>query len=229
MKFTILIFSLLITALAISQNNLAMEMRNDKDAVLGSQTMGVSMRIVNPARETDGSVYLFDKWENLIYIVTDQGDKMQLDNINLNVDKNVFESRFGGDSIFSFNFNNIDRFLVNNKEYKNYFWKDDNRVYQVLAETDDFSVLKGFSVSFVEGSVDPMLNRSRDRYVMKERYYIKRENSIKPFALRKGSVLKLFADDKSKKSAIKQFVKDKNLSFNDEEDIDKIISYAMSI
>lgn len=231
MKNTILLtLSIILTSLGFSQDteNMNMKLRNSNDLFVGSPTLGVSMHVVNPKRETDGSIYLFDKWDNLIYIVTDQGDKMRLDNINLNVERNTFESRFGGDSIFTFNFNNIDRFIVNNREYKNFFWKDDNRVYEVLAETDNFSVLKGFKVSLIEGSVDPMMNRSRDKYIMRETYYIKRDNSIKPFALRKGSILKLFAEDKAKKEAIKDYVKEKGLSFKDENDIDEIIKFAMN-
>ncbi len=230
MKSMLVILLALIASLGYSQNNnILLNNRENTVFANGLPTLGISMHIVNPTRQSDGSVYLFDRWDNNIIIVTDQGDKMRLDNINLNVDRSVFETRFGGDSLFSFNFNNIDKFVINNKAYKNFFWKDDNRVYEVLAETKDFSVLKGFRVKFIEGSHDPMLNRSRDRYIISENYYIKRENSIKQFSLRKGSILKLFAEDKAKKKAIINYVDEKNLSYTDESHIDDIISYAISI
>ena len=177
-----------------------------------------------------GSVYLFDEWNNNAEIHTLSNERFLVRNINLNINRNAFEAKLtDSDSIFSFNFNNIKHIVINDKTYKNYYYNDDNRVYEILYESNKFSIMKGFSIKLVSSSGNPMVNRSNDKYAKFSSYFIKKNNSIKPFKLRKKSVYNLLNDDKNIISKIEFYVVNNKLSYKKEDDVVKILEYAFNL
>ena len=121
---------------------------------------------------------------------------------NLNIERNTFESKVSGDSIFTFNFNNINKFVINNKAFKNFYYKNQNRVFEIVFESKEFSILKGYRVELIEGSVNPMVNRKNDKYVQKFSFYLRQGDNIKPFKVKKKNVLSLVDGDKQKADRI---------------------------
>tara|TARA_Y100000746_G_scaffold179381_1_gene157204 strand:+ start:81 stop:758 length:678 start_codon:yes stop_codon:yes gene_type:complete len=177
-----------------------------------------------------GSVYLFDEWTNSAEIHTLSNERFLVRNINLNINRNAFEAKLNdSDSIFSFNFNNIKKILINDKTYKNYFYNDDNRVYEIIYETEKLSVMKGFSIKLVSKGANPMLNRANDKYAKFSSYFVKRDNSIKPFRLRKKSIHNLLDNDKNIISRLDFYIANENLSYKNEDDIVQILDYAFNL
>lgn len=233
MKYIFLSLTLCFTLSVFSQSNEGFVQNNatamNAAAQNNMRAQGSATLFVNPAREIDGTVHLFDSWNNTAVIHTKDQQKFLLKNINLNVERHTFESKISEDSLFTFNFNNIDKFVVNNKVYRNYYWDDDNKVYQVIYDGADFQVLKGFKLEIIEGSANPMLNRKNDKFVTKEAYFIRKKGKIKPFRLSKGKVMKLFKDDEEKANELMNYVKENNLSFKKEYDIQRMLEYSESI
>ena len=177
-----------------------------------------------------GSVYLFDEWNNSAEIHTLADERFLVRNINLNINRNAFEAKLtDSDSLFSFNFNNIKRIVINDKTYKNYYYNDDNRVYEIIYESNKFSIMKGFSIKLVSSSGNPMVNRSNDKYAKFSSYFIKENNSIKPFKLRKRSIFNLLNGDNNVISRIESYVANKKLSYKREEDVVQILDYAFNL
>lgn len=183
---------------------------------------GFSTTFINPKRPVDGTSYLFDDWKNRSVVVTNTGNSYIVKNINLNIKRNSFEAKIDDDSLFVFNFNNIKEFIVNGNVYKNYYWDDSNRIYEVIFEGEEFQILKGFKVEEVVGSANPMLNRSRDRLVRKEFIYLRNEDGIKPFRLSKGKIKNLI-DDKDKIMELEAYVDKYELSYRNEDDVQKML------
>lgn len=185
---------------------------------------GTSFYFTNPKRRVDGSYYLFNDWRNSARIYVMNSQSFLLKNINLNLMRNTFETKVAADSLFTFNFNNIEKIVINNKTYKNYYYNDDNRVCEVIFESDEYAILKGFKVELVEGSANPMLNRTADKYVRKRNYFIKTKNTVKPFRLKKSRVMKLVAEHKTEE--ILAYAKQNKLSFKKEADVKKILEFS---
>lgn len=194
----------------------------------GNAAYGGGFVVRNNARQiVDGTYYLFDEWRNTGVIITSDDQKFLLKNINLNLKTNAFESKIDDESVYIFNFNNVDKFVINNKVYKNYYWDDDSRVYQVLFDSDKFQLLKGYKVVLIEGSANPMLSRKNDRYIRKDYYFLRENGEIKRFKLKKGKILKVAAgDDSAKKRTIEEYARENKLSFTNDVEVQKILEFA---
>ena len=217
----------LISNLVLSQTNTQTDFRS---ALTGESTnFGTSFFYNQPSKVILGSAYLFDEWNNDGEIQTLTGERFLVRNINLNISRNAFEAKINdNDSIFSFNFNNIKQIIINGKYYKNYFYNEDNRVYELVYSGKTFSILKGFTVKLVTGSGNPMVNRSNDKYVKKESYFIRStdKKTIESFKMNKRSLNKLFENKLKDVSRILAFIDSVNLSYKDEKDVIRMLEFA---
>jgi hypothetical protein len=189
---------------------------------------GGSTRFYNPPLEIMGTIYLFDTWENTGIMYTKTNQKFVLENINLNMQRNAFQVKISQDSIFTYYFNNIEKFEVNNKVYKNYFSENGNRIYEVIYESDEFSIIKGFDIEYITGSVNPMLRRKNDKYVRVKTYYVWKDKKIEPFKLNRRRILKLIADDQERVDKLKQFIEENKLSYRKSNDIKRALDYSVT-
>lgn len=217
----------LISNVVLSQTNTQTDFRS---ALTGESTnFGSSFFYNQPSKVILGSAYLFDEWNNDGEIQTLTGERFLVRNINLNISRNAFEAKVNdNDSIFSFNFNNIKQIIINGKYYKNYFYNEDNRVYELVYSGKTFSILKGFTVKLVTGSGNPMVNRSNDKYVKKESYFIRSNDkkTIESFKMNKRSLNKLFENNLKDVSRILAFIGSGNLSYKDEKDVIRMLEFA---
>ena len=224
-----IIFTLLLLAsnIIIAQTNLGTDFN-----ALGSNAssdFGTSFFYNQPNKFIIGSAYLFEEWNNNAEIQTLTGERFLVRNINLNISRNAFEAKINdNDSIFSFTFNNIKQIIINGKSYKNYYYNEDNRVYELIYSGKNFTLLKGFDVKLVTGSGNPMVNRSNDKYVRKESYFIrsKSEKTIENFKMNKRSLNRLFEKSAVDLNRILGFIDSGNLSYKDEKDVISMLEFA---
>ena len=194
-----------------------------------SSDFGTSFFYNQPNKFIIGSAYLFEEWNNNAEIQTLTGERFLVRNINLNISRNAFEAKINdNDSIFSFTFNNIKQIIINGKSYKNYYYNEDNRVYELIYSGKNFTLLKGFDVKLVTGSGNPMVNRSNDKYVRKESYFIrsKSEKTIENFKMNKRSLNRLFEKSAVDLNRILGFIDSGNLSYKDEKDVISMLEFA---
>ena len=224
-----IIFTLIVLAsnVVIAQTNLGTDFN-----ALGSNAssdFGTSFFYNQPNKFIIGSAYLFEEWNNDAEIQTLTGERFLVKNINLNISRNAFEAKINdNDSIFSFTFNNIKQIIINGKSYKNYYYNEDNRVYELIYSGRNFTLLKGFDVKLVTGSGNPMVNRSNDKYVKKESYFIrsKSEKTIENFKMNKRSLNRLFEKSAVDLNRILGFIDSGNLSYKDEKDVISMLEFA---
>ena len=231
MKNLISVIALLFTLISFGQsnavvtNNMTGEMiQRASNSHLSS--FGSSATFFNPKRNVEGSVHLFPEWNNRGVIITNEGQKFGLNNININIERNTFEAKISQDTLFTFNFNNIDRFVINNRVFKNFYYSNDNRIFELIYESKDVTIMKGHRVQLVEGSANPMVNRKNDKYVQKSSMFVKRGSKIENFKLNKKKVLGLF-NDSEKIKKIEDYADSNRLSFKKAEDVKKILSLGL--
>ena len=228
---------LLFSFVALAQTNTvdaggSQAMENYAKLAAGNgSNLGNSMMFYNPKRQIDGKFHLFEDWSNTAVIHTLSDDKFLVKRINLNIKRNSFEAKMNdSDSIFSFTFNNIKKIVINNKIYKNYYYDDDNRVYEMLYDSDNYKLMKGFDVTLITGSANPLVNRPNDKYVRGEDYFIMVNGAISQVKLKKKPIFKLLTDgDKLNKSKLDMFVDSNSLSLKKVEGVIKVLEYYNSI
>ena len=235
-NINLFIVFLLFSFVALAQTNTvdsggSQAMENYAKLASGSgNNFGNSMMFYNPKRQIDGKFHLFEDWNNTAVIHTLSDDKFLVKRINLNIKRNSFEAKMNeSDSIFSFTFNNIKKIVVNNKTYKNYYYDDDNRVYEMLYESDDYKFMKGFEVTLITASANPLVNRPNDKYVRGEDYFIMINGTISQVKLKKKSIFKTLKLDKLNSSNLDMFVDSNSLSLKKVEDVVKLLEYYNSI
>ncbi len=231
MRFVLILIITFSVSILSAQND---SFVNNQGAMLESMSSpyggnyGGSTRFYNPPMEIMGTIYLFDTWENTGIMYTKTNQKFVLKNINLNIQRNAFQVKISQDSIFTYYFNNIEKFEVNDKVYKNYFSENGKRIYEVIYESDEFSIIKGFDIEYITGSVNPMLRRKNDKYVRIKTYYIWKDKKIELFKLNRRRVLKLVADDQERVEKVKQFVEENKLSYKKGFDVRRALEYSVT-
>jgi len=182
-------------------------------------------------KKVEGSFYLFERWKNYCIIQTKENEHYKLTSINLNIERNVFESVIQGtDSLYSLGFENIERFIINGRIFKNYDWKGNQRIFETVYTTNTYQILKGFRVFHVKPSPDQRLKRDHDKFLQKESYFLMKGDKIVSFRLNKKKVLKLIeSEGKDKVELIKQYAVRNKLSFNIEKDVKFLLDYSKSI
>jgi len=237
-NYYILFYVLVICFISICFNSYGQE-RNDNFAINSAKNLtsaasnniqnhGTSGYFYNPKREIIGSEFLFENWNNKAFIVTKNKFKFKIANLNLNLKSGSFMSKINKDSVFTFNMENIDKIVVNNKVFKAY--KTDeikSEIFEVLFESQEYSILKKGYVQIQSGSPNPMVNRPKDIIKKKKKYYVLKDNKLNPIKLKKKEILKLVGSKNLKK--IKQYVKTEKLSYTHEKDISMIIQYLYTL
>lgn len=179
-----------------------------------------------PVVSTDGSVYLFDSWNNKSIIKVNK-KKYSFTNFNYNISKEAFMSQIEGDSIYIFDFKSIDEVIVNGKEFKSFFSPSERKekIYEVIHKNTDFTILKKYDLKIIESSPDPMLNRSKNKIIKIETYFMMRGTTFTPFKLKKKFITKL-VEKNITISALDEYVKSNNISYKSENDLKKILDYS---
>lgn len=191
-------------------------------------TFGSSSLIRNPSKSIEGSVHLFDDWSNRGVAVVSQDQKIRIQNINFNVQRNTLESKLNRDSIFTFNVSLLEKIMINNRTFKHMYFpiKKGTRLLEVIGASKDISIYKDYEIDVKEGNPNPMRGALKDKFIIRDYYYIQNGEDFKKFKLRKKSILKVMGD---KATAVKTFADNNKLSFSKEEDVSKIFNHFDSL
>jgi len=181
----------------------------------------------NPKFDREGSIYLFDGWDQAAFIYPKGTDQFVRENsMNFNIQRSMFETKVAGDSIVSYNFVSIDRIVVGGRVFKSFFLEELQRdkAFEIVYQGSDFTILKGYTVDVLEASPNPMIARPRDKYIQRTTYYLETEETLKEFKLKKKSILAALTDEQAERA--KEYSKKYDMSFTNEAELKKILNYA---
>ncbi len=169
----------------------------------------------------DGSEYLFDSWDNIGVIQTQDNKKYKVSNINYNIENDKFVYRTNKDSIQEFNTSKLKNIIVNNRKFNVYNRDNGNNhdFIEVLVQDDELLLYKIYKLKIREGVFSPISGQGNDKYFIYHKYYLKKDDTITPMKLKKSELLKVFG---SKANQIKSFAKTNKLSYTKDKDVKKM-------
>lgn len=196
-----------------------------------SKIMGVFYEFDNidlVKKGIDGSVFLFDNWNN-DGVINVGKKKYRISKINFHIEKGVFMSKLETDSTFVFNNTDIDSVAINKRYFKKFYNSEDgiDKFYEVIHENKQFSIIKEYRIRLIEGSPNPMLNRRKSEIKQERKYFVLKSRNILPFKLSKKSVLGLVNSDMI--NSLNKYVKINNLSFKKEADLNKMLNHIFDL
>jgi len=176
--------------------------------------------------KVEGSLFLFDTWKN-DGIIQIGKRKFKLSNINFHIEKDAFMSKIQGDSMLVFESSYLDKIMVNNRSFKYIYNASESKskIYEVIYETKDVTILKGYYLSVKLSSPNPMLNRPTDKIRKNSNYFLLENGNLTKFKLQKKNILGLVKKEDVEK--LETYVKKYRLSYKDEDDINKMLSYII--
>ena len=172
----------------------------------------------------DGTPYLFENWDQGAVIVTKGGNTLKFKDVNFDGRRNKIVARINKDSIYTFNSLAISKAIINGKVFKNIVDPNDGplKVYEVIAESPEFTILKDYTVDISEGSSNPMRGTVYSKYIKRENYKILTDKELDKFVLKKKKILKLLS---KKGTEVKNYAEEKDLNYKDEKDVNDMILY----
>lgn len=227
-----LIIALLLCTTVVSGQNEGVNPNNN--VLIGLTNLGAnraafgsSSIIRNPKRPIDGTVYLYESWSNYATVSSEE-TKVRLDNLNFNAQRNAFQSKIGKDSVFTFNFRNLNKVVVKNKTFKNVYSPvhQKSRVFEIITETKDFTIYKDYRIEIKEGNPNPQRGAPNDKYLLRFDYYVSQGENFDKISLKKSKVLKLMGDKADK---VESYIKSNKLKVKRSKDFAKIIEYYNSL
>ncbi|PQJ82536.1 hypothetical protein [Polaribacter glomeratus] len=221
MKSFIFLFLMLVFSSFIFSQETSDEFNSRLDVVgdLNGGNTGLWVRASSDVK-IKGNYYLFDNWVNLAKIISGDGKKFNIKNINYDTKEQRFVTKISADSIFIFNVNTIKQINVNNTTFKLYEADKSFGYYELIAYGKGKEVLKKSVKTIKKGVKDPFTNSyKQDELVLKTQYFFNSKDGLKEIELKKKHFLKLFGDDAS---IIKKIISKNNLSTKKDEDLAKI-------
>ena len=184
----------------------------------------------NRVTPTEGTIYLFDNWEQSAVVHRILDDKFLVKRVNFNLNKMSFDAKITeSEDVLSFSFDGIDKVEINNRVFKNILYNKSNRIFEIFYSDDNVKFMKGFQIKLIKASKDPMVNRPNDKYVKSESYYLMNKEVITKIKLKKKVIYKTLDLNKGDISNLESFIKSTSISTKNEQDIIKLLTYLNSI
>ena len=228
MKIIIFALSLLlITISSFSQNNdtfkAALNTNNRDLQGAGAFLPGVVLN-----NYIKGETHLFPNWNGQFTVITKNGDRRQLFNLNYNLKTKTLESFISKDTVFQYDLDQFDYVITSNKKYK---VLNESLLKGLVLEIFDGQKVKLYNEIHIEvekGVVNPMTQTmiSEDKFVQVFTYYLFLNGTQVKIKLSKSDILKQLID---KKDALKEFASKNDLSFSKEDDVNKILKHYDSL
>jgi len=203
-------------------------------------SQGVWTKSGGNSSKITGSPYLLDKWGNRAKIYTIDERVQSVPFLNYNLQTKNFQTRllkkegaitnYVSDSVFVFNSYSISKVLINNREFRkvNNPTTGKKEFMEYVSKAGNIEFYKNYFLTIEEGKLNPLTQQmmSADKFVKKHAYFIKNDDGVKAFKMRKGALLKLFG---SHKKAVNKFIKENNLNFKKDSHVKRVVNYYNSL
>lgn len=185
----------------------------------------LGLGFVNPNFITDGSAYYFKNWDTNGVIYTKSNGNFKIEKVNLNLYTSTLDALYDDTSVFSFDSKNLMKIVINEHVFRVFEIGDELKILESIYN-DGLSVYKFNSVSFSEGSINPMVNRKVNKYIRKDQYYLYRDRQLIKMKMSSKAFSKLIESEEVSGQSILEYIEKAKLSLKNENDLLKVLTFA---
>ena len=231
MKKIIQFVVLINVLIGYGQSNTLLGSGVNNDVNISIYTSGTYVNIGGDRVKTKvgGSPYLFDSWDNISVITTQEDKKYKIQNLNYDARSDIFEAKISQDSVFKFNPSYIKEITINNRRFKKYLNQETGlfNYYEIISSVSDTKILKRNEKVIRIGVTNRLtMEKENDYFILRENYFLNKSGKLTEFSLKKKSILRLFGN---KSQMINKFISNNKLSIKEDADLRKIFNYYESI
>ena len=172
----------------------------------------------------NGHVYAFNTFSNKGVIMNNYGKQYNINNINVDLDRNVFLSKLSKDSVYVYN--NLKNVSINSNIYQII----DNKTLKTIHLGKNFNMYEFLSKKVKEKKINKVTGMviSDREWVLEKKYFycVTGSDSLNEVKLNKRNFLKLF--NNQIRNRLKNYAKENNLSFRDINDLVSILKFKDS-
>ena len=179
--------------------------------------------------KVQGSPYLFEDWETVAIITTQEDKKYKIRKLNYDTKLDLFVAKISQDSVFSFKPTYLKSVVINNRQFKKYLNQKSSLFdyYEVISEGKNVQLLKRDIKVIRQGIINHLtMEKETDYYILRTKYYVNDHGKIKELLLKKKKILQIFGDQSQN---MKKYLSENNLSIKKENDLKKIFNFYDSL
>ena len=179
---------------------------------------------VNQKRETKGSYYFFDTWDTEGLIYTKDNKRYKVKKVNINMYDNTLDAVYNQNSVFTFDTKYLVKIVVNNSVFRVFTHDKKLKIFELFFKGKQ-TIYRYNHVGYFSGSNNPMKNRSTNKYIVKQKYYLYNDGELIKIKLSKKSFIKFFQSDTVSKDAISKYIKKNKLSLKNDTDLKAVLKF----
>lgn len=187
--------------------------------------IGMGIGFVNDKGITEGTPYYFDHWDTKGVIFTKKNGRFKINEVNINLLDNTLEAIYEETKVFTFDSKNLIRISVDGRHFRIFDLYDDDKILELIFK-DKFTIYKYQSVIYAEKAKNPMLIRTTNKYIKKNKYYIYKNKELTQLKLSKKAFAKRFKSKEISEKAILDYIKRNKISLKDETDFIKALKFV---
>jgi hypothetical protein len=187
--------------------------------------LNMGLGFVNKKAKTEGSAYYFDNWNTEGLIYTKENKRYKIKKVNINLYDNTLEAIYDEGSVFTFGTNNLVKIVINKKVFRVLTIDNKLSIFELFFN-NRLSIYRYNSVSYYKNSPNPMVNRSANKYIKKEKYYLCDKGRLTKIKLSNKFFSKFFKSEIISQESILKFIKKNKLSLKKDSDLIKVLNFV---
>ena len=187
--------------------------------------MDLAVSSINGEIGTKNSAYYFDDWDTKGEIFVKDKGKVRIDGVNLNLFDNTLQAVYEENKVFTFDSDRLMKIVINDKVFRIFEIDNKLRIMELFYESKQ-AVYKYFDVKYVPGSLNTMLNRSANKFIKNEKYFILQDGELLRIKMTKKAIAAQLETETIGQEAILSFIKKGKLRVKKEEDFVKVLNFV---
>jgi hypothetical protein len=188
--------------------------------------IGLNLGFVNSNGIIEGTPYYFDEWNTEGVIFTKKDGRFKIKKVNINLFNNTVETIYEGNKVFTFDSKNLIRIVIDGKIFRIFEVDKDVKIFELLFKGGGFSIYKYQSIIYAEKAKNPMLIRTTNKYIRKNKYYSYKSKELSRLKLSKKKFAEHFKSSTISEKEILDFIKRNKISLKNEADFIKTLKFV---